>query len=151
MTATADPGATDDVLAAQPVGYWTGVTHQAVVRRLRDTLATIDVTQPHWWTLTRVAAGEPTREDVVTQLAGVADGPDDIPRAIDQLLHRGWLGSGIDGRLQLTDAGREAQGRIKLLLTGLRAELHEGITDDEYAAALRVLRRMLGNLGAAPG
>lgn len=36
--------------------------------------------------------------------------------------------------------------RIKELVTALRAEIHEGITDEEWVAALKVLRRMKENL-----
>lgn len=69
----------DDALAAQPIGYWSGAVHKAVVNRLRDTMSTIDVMQPQWWTLTRVdAGGGLNREDVATQLEDIADTPHEI-------------------------------------------------------------------------
>ena len=151
VPATADPSAAEEALAAQPIGYWSGAVHKAVVTRLRDAMATMDVTQPQWWTLTRVdAGGGLTRVDVTTQLGDVADSPHEVPRAIDQLLHRGWIAAGDAGRLHLTDAGRAAQGRIRELVAGLRAEIHDGIPDEEYVAALKVLRRMIAN-SARPG
>ncbi|MDQ0364018.1 MarR family winged helix-turn-helix transcriptional regulator [Catenuloplanes indicus] len=150
MPATADPSAADDALAAQPIGYWSGAVHKAVIKRLRDMMATVDVTQPQWWTLTRVDAGDGlTRTDVATQLTDVADGPDEVPRAVDQLLHRGWIASDELGHLHLTDAGRAAQGRIRDLVTGLRTEIHRGIPDEEYVAALKVIRRMISNIDSA--
>ena len=92
VPATANPSVEEDALAAQPVGYWSGAVHRAVVNRLRDLMAGIDVTQPQWWVLTRVDAGDGlTREGVTAQLADVAETPDEVPRAIDQLLHRGWV------------------------------------------------------------
>lgn len=68
--APADPAATDDALATQPVGYWSGLAHAAVTRHLRDAMARIDVTQPQYWVLNRVHGGPaaPTREEVVAQL-----------------------------------------------------------------------------------
>lgn len=68
--APADPTATDDVLASQPIGYWAGLVHEAVTRRLRDAMARIDATQPQYWVLNRVSGGPtaPSREEVVTQL-----------------------------------------------------------------------------------
>ncbi len=124
--------------------------HKVVTKRLRDTMASIDVTQPQWWTLTRVDAGDGLRrEDVATQLADVADSPDEVPRAIDQLLHRGWIDSDEMGQLHLTDAGRAAQSRIRDLVVGLRAQVHKGISDEEYVAALKVMRRMISNVGSA--
>ena len=47
----ADPAAPDDALATQPIGYWSGLAHRAVIGRIRDEMARIDVTQPQWWTV----------------------------------------------------------------------------------------------------
>ncbi|MFJ3706567.1 MULTISPECIES: MarR family winged helix-turn-helix transcriptional regulator [Streptomyces] len=145
--APADPAATDDALATQPVGYWSGLAHAAVTRHLRDAMARIDVTQPQYWVLNRVHGGPaaPTREEVVAQLTPLADGPQDISRVVDQLLHRGWLGE--EGqRLVLSAEGEAARLRLRELMTGLRAEVHRGISDAEYVAALKVLRAMVANI-----
>jgi DNA-binding MarR family transcriptional regulator len=149
VQATADPAAADGALAAQPIGYWSGALHKAVVNHLRDAMAGIDVTQPQWWTLTRVdLGGGLTREEVTAQLADVADTPHDVPRAVGQLLARGWISADDAGRLSLTGAGRDGQARIRELVTGARAQVHEGVSDEEYVAALRVMRRMIGNIAA---
>lgn len=150
IAAPADPAATDEMLPSQPIGYWSGVAHRAVTGHIRDAMARVDVTQPQWWILNRVqrADGPVPRATVVADLAESADGPHDIRRAVDQLVHRGWLTA--DGeRLTVSGAGLEAMGRIRELVTGLRAEIHEGVTDEEYVTALRVLRRMTDNVKAA--
>ncbi|MFE6225992.1 MULTISPECIES: MarR family winged helix-turn-helix transcriptional regulator [unclassified Streptomyces] len=146
--APAHPRATDDMLASQPIGYWCGLTHAAVTRHLRDAMATKDVSQPQYWVLNRVHGdpAAPTREDVVAQLSHLADGPHEISRAVDQLLHRGWLRSDDAGHIHLTDTGESARVRIRELATEVRAVVHEGISDEEYVAALKVLRRMLANV-----
>ncbi|MFJ8754693.1 MarR family winged helix-turn-helix transcriptional regulator [Streptomyces sp. NPDC102441] len=150
--APADPAATDDALATQPIGYWSGLAHTAVTRHLRDAMARVDVTQPQYWVLNRVHGGPaaPTREEVVAQLTSLAEGPDDIARVVDQLLHRGWLDADDGQRLRLTDDGEAARVRLRELVTGLRAEVHRGISDEEYVAALKVLRAMVANVGG-PG
>ncbi|MBB2948872.1 DNA-binding MarR family transcriptional regulator [Actinoplanes lutulentus] len=146
VPATADPAAADDALAAQPIGYWSGAVHKAVVNQLRDAMAAIDVTQPQWWTLTRVSSGDGlTREDVARQLTEVADTPYDVPRAINQLLHRQWIAADDAGRLALTDTGRTKQAEVRELVTALRTTIHEGISDADYVAALKVMRRMIAN------
>ncbi|MFF9498647.1 MarR family winged helix-turn-helix transcriptional regulator [Streptomyces sp. NPDC014656] len=151
--APADPAATDDMLATQPVGYWCGLTQAAVTRRLRDAMARIDVTQPQYWVLNRVNGGPaaPSRDEVVAQLTHLADGPHEVARAVDQLLHRAWLRTDDGGRLRLTDAGEAARVRIRELATEVRAVVHEGISDEEYVAALKVLRRMVANVGGHGG
>ncbi|WP_308310495.1 MarR family winged helix-turn-helix transcriptional regulator [Streptomyces sp. CC210A] len=150
--AVADPQAADAELAAQPIGYWAGMTGRVVVGLLRDEMARLDVTQPMWWVLNRIlAAGEQgaTREAVAAQLAEVADDPYTVPRVLDQLLHRAWVSADTDGALHLTDAGRAGHAAVKRLVTGLRARVHEGVPDEEYVAALKVLRRMTANARAA--
>ncbi|MET8680775.1 MarR family winged helix-turn-helix transcriptional regulator [Streptomyces sp. NPDC004647] len=146
--APADPGATDDMLATQPIGYWSGLAHAAVTRHLRDAMARIDVTQPQYWVLNRVNGGleAPSREEVVIQLTPLADGQHEIARVVDQLVHRGWLRVDAGQRLHLTDAGEAARVRVRELVTELRAVVHEGISDEEYVAALKVLRRMVANV-----
>ncbi|MFK0259445.1 MarR family transcriptional regulator [Streptomyces sp. NPDC090445] len=146
--APADPAATDDMLATQPIGYWSGLAHTVVTRYLRDEMAKIDVTQPQYWVLNRVNGGRtaPTREEVVTQLTPLADGEHEIARVIDQLLHRGWLGTDAGQHLHLTDPGEAARVRVRELVAELRAVVHEGIGDEEYVAALKVLRRMVANV-----
>ncbi|MFD9614204.1 MarR family winged helix-turn-helix transcriptional regulator [Streptomyces sp. NPDC059083] len=146
--APADPAASDEQLATQPVGYWTGLAHATVTRHLRDALARVDVTQPQYWVLNRVNGGPvpPTREEAVAQLTPLADGPHDIARVVDQLLHRAWLRLDEADRLRLTDAGEAARVGIRELVTETRAVVHRGITDEEYVAALKVLRTMVANV-----
>lgn len=147
--APADPAATDDMLATQPVGYWSGLAHTVVTRHLRDAMARIDVTQPQYWVLNRVNGGSaapPSREELVIQLTPLADGPDEMGRVVDQLVHRGWLRIDAGHRLHLTDAGEAARVRLRELVTELRTVVHEGISDAEYVIALKVLRRMVANI-----
>ncbi|MEU3057431.1 MarR family winged helix-turn-helix transcriptional regulator [Streptomyces griseus] len=145
--APADPGATDDMLATQPIGYWSGLVHTAVTERLRDAMARIDVTQPQYWVVNCVHGGPdaPSREEVVGRLTPLADGPHEITRVVDQLAHRGWLRIDAGQRLHLTDAGEAARVRVRELATEVRAVVHEGVSDEEYVAALKVLRRMAAN------
>ncbi|MEU0921369.1 MarR family winged helix-turn-helix transcriptional regulator [Streptomyces cyaneofuscatus] len=146
--APADPAATDDMLATQPIGYWSGSVHAAVTRHLRDAMARLDVTQPQYWVLNRVNGGPaaPSREEVVAQLTHLADGPHEIARVVDQLLHRAWLRIDDGQRLHLTDAGEAARARLRELATEVRAVVHKGISDEEYVAALKVLRTMVANV-----
>ncbi|MEU8544512.1 MarR family winged helix-turn-helix transcriptional regulator [Streptomyces sp. NPDC048717] len=157
--APADPVAADDMLATQPVGYWAGLAHTAVTRHLRDAMARIDATQPQYWVLNHVKyrPEAPSREETVAALTPLADGPHDIGRVVDQLIHRAWLrpegsersdSSGAGQRLHLTEAGETARTRLRELATELRAVVHAGVSDEEYVAALKVLRRMIANVEA---
>jgi DNA-binding MarR family transcriptional regulator len=146
--APAHPAAADDMLATQPVGYWSGLAHTAVTRHLRDAMARVDVTQPQYWVLNHVTyrPEAPSREETVAELTPPADGPHEISRVVDQLVHRGWLRFDDERRLRPTEAGEAAQVRLRELATELRAVVHEGVSDEEYVAALKVLRRMIANV-----
>ena len=114
-------------------------------------MARIDVTQPQYWVLNCVHSwpAAPSREDVAARLTPLADGPYEIPRVVGQLLHRGWLHADADGRLHLTGAGEAARVRLRALVTEVRAVVHEGVGDEEYVAALKVLRTMVANVQRA--
>jgi hypothetical protein len=148
--APADPNVSDDGLASQPVAYWSGRAHAAVTRHLRDVMAGIDVTQPQYWVLNTVkySPEPPSRQATSAQLSPLADGPHEIPRVIAQLLHRGWLRTDERSRLHLTDAGEAARVRLRALVGEVRAVVHDGISDEEYVVALKVLRRMIANANA---
>lgn len=88
----------------------------------------------------------PSREEVVAQLTHLADGPYEIARVVDQLLHREWLRTDDGQLLHLTDAGEAARARLRELATEVRAVVHNGISDEEYVAALKVLRTMVANV-----
>ncbi|GHF44457.1 hypothetical protein GCM10010218_27260 [Streptomyces mashuensis] len=147
-------------LAGQPIGYWSWAAHKAVIRHIRSAMAKMDLTQPQWWVLNRIEATEGGlgREEARELLSTTLDeAPDEIDRALDSLVARGWVTESSEGeegdgdryvRYVLTDAGRAAKERIFEVVVKVREEIHAGITDEEYVAALSVLRRMISNVGA---
>ncbi|KOG90181.1 MarR family winged helix-turn-helix transcriptional regulator [Streptomyces varsoviensis] len=153
VSTTPDPDMSDEELAWQPIGYWSGVAHQAVITYIRDAMARAGITQPQWWILNQVegAPAGRTREELEEALANVAGDRYEIYRSVDIMLHREWLVTAEDGRLRLTDAGRATKARIKERVIAIRGEMHDGITDEEYVAALKVLRRMIRNTGGSEG
>ncbi|AXK33972.1 MarR family transcriptional regulator [Streptomyces armeniacus] len=144
---------TDAELAQHPVGYWTGAAHEAVIRYINAEHAKAGVTQRHWMTLNALLRNEGglTREEVTDQLSRymtpqIGD-VSTYPAVLDDLLGRGWVAAGPDGRLTLTGEGHAGRARVAGRTEGIRAVLHEGVTDEEYAAAVRVLRRITANAG----
>ncbi|WP_163549550.1 MarR family transcriptional regulator [Candidatus Frankia nodulisporulans] len=142
----------DEVLARQPAGYWTGAAHRTIVGRIRAELAVDDLTQPHWWILNHVA-GAPARWDrpgLIRRLARFDDLGTDFDAVLDDLLARGWLtpspqpaGTPV---FTLTEAGEAGRARAAERTQQAHAQMHQGITTEQYAAALTVLRRMIANL-----
>ncbi|MEU9751309.1 MarR family transcriptional regulator [Streptomyces niveus] len=135
-------------LAAQPIGYWSGATMRQVVGLIRAELAAEQLTQPHWWTLNHVAGapGAWGRARLTDQLAPFDDQDSDFEAVYGDLVARGWLAE-ESGTFVLTEAGEAGRLRAKARLSAVNERVHEGISPQEYAAALNVLRRVIDNLG----
>ncbi|GAA4563359.1 hypothetical protein GCM10023176_07160 [Micromonospora coerulea] len=137
-----------DKLASQPIGYWSGEAYRRVVGRIRAELAVEDLTQPHWWTLNHVAGspGSWSRADLAERLAPFDDLGIDFDEVFNDLIARGWMRE--DGAtLVLTELGEAGRLRAKARNARAHEQMHEGIGTAEYVAALNVLRRMIANLG----
>ena len=139
---------TREELAGQPIGYWSGAAYRAVVGRIRAELAVEQLTQPHWWTLNHVAGAPGTwsRTALADRLAPFDDLGTDFGGVFDDLVTRGWLTEEA-GTLSLTEAGEAGRLRARTRNAGAHEQMHQGISTDEYVAALNVLRRMISNLG----
>ncbi|MFJ9202710.1 MarR family transcriptional regulator [Streptomyces flaveolus] len=135
-------------LAAQPIGAWTGMAGRLVVGALREQLAVEDLTQPHWWTLNHVA-GEPgkwTRATLIERLAKWDDLGIDLNGVFDDLVDRGWLAEDA-GLMTLTEAGENGRVRARERNLRVHQQVHEGIDPADFVTTINVLRRMVANLG----
>ncbi|MGK5639441.1 MarR family winged helix-turn-helix transcriptional regulator [Streptomyces sp. URMC 126] len=121
---------------------------EAILRHTQAALARIDLTQPQWWALNNIARAEHglTRDEILAVDVPYGLGAEVIAHAADALLHRGRLVAGADGRLTLTDQGRADLATAKEHMARVRTELVGDITDEEYAVAVSVLRRVADNL-----
>ncbi|WP_329030452.1 MULTISPECIES: MarR family transcriptional regulator [unclassified Streptomyces] len=139
---------TQQELAAQPIGAWTGVASRLVVGALREQLAVENLTQPHWWTLNHVA-GEPgrwTRAALTERLKQWDDLGIDFDEVFDDLVGRGWLTEDA-GLMTLTGAGEDGRIRAKERNLRVHRQTHEGIETADFVTTINVLRRMVANLG----
>ncbi|MFB9902950.1 MarR family winged helix-turn-helix transcriptional regulator [Allokutzneria oryzae] len=139
----------DEELARQPIGYWSWAAHKAAVGHIRAALAEHDLTQPRWWVLAQVAGSRAgrTRAEVTAVLEGYLDVGAALQPEIDTVLDRGWIALGDDGRLVVTEEGGALFERVARLQQELRARIHDGIPDEEYVRTLKVLQRMIHNVG----
>ncbi|MDI2132795.1 MarR family winged helix-turn-helix transcriptional regulator [Yinghuangia seranimata] len=138
----------DTALAAQPIGYWSGVAHKAVITHLRATLAKEQLGQPHWWTLNHVdgSPGAWTPEDLARRLQPFADPGVAFEPVFAELVARGWLVE-RGGVLDLTSAGETGLARTRERMARATARIHDGVDDADFVVTMRVLRRMIHNVG----
>ncbi|MGW1958056.1 MarR family transcriptional regulator [Streptomyces sp. NPDC001920] len=139
---------TQEEVAAQPIGAWSGEAYRLVVGALREQLAVEGLTQPHWWTLNHVA-GEPgrwTRATLIERLSRWEDLGIDFNGVFDDLVARGWLVEDAGG-MTLTEAGEAGRVRARERNARVHRQIHEGIDTADFVTTINVLRRMVANLG----
>lgn len=145
--------ATDAELAGQPVGYWTGLAHRDVIAYIRRRQAEIGLTQPQFWLLRNLSTDDLSPDGLPRSVTDLREAmrdyllpTDDLTSESDVLVERGWLTREADGRLQITAEGEAARLRVKEIAPSVRAHIHDGIDDADYATAVRVLQRMIANV-----
>lgn len=148
----------DAELAGQPAAYWTGVAYEALIAFTRARQAEKGYTQPQFWLLRNLSAHDlspdgagMTVPELRKAMASYIRPEDDLAAEAAVLVERGWLRRDDEERLWLTEEGEEARGRLARNAPAIRAALHEGIDDADYVTALKVLRQLIRNAGAAAG
>ncbi|MFD9543109.1 MarR family winged helix-turn-helix transcriptional regulator [Streptomyces sp. NPDC060022] len=140
----------DAGLARQPIGYWSWAAHEATVTHIRAALAEHGLTQPPWWVINQLVdaddKGRP-RAEVVAMLRGYLSVGDGLEPEIDTLIARGLVTQDTTTRLRLTAEGHALREKTFERVGRARAEIHAGIPDEEFVAALKVLQRMIHNVG----
>lgn len=141
----------DEDLITQPIGYWASAAGEAVVHHIRTMLAEFGLTQPEWWILNQIIAENgKEKAAVVATLRGYLNvGDGSLHHDIRALRDRGLLTEGGDGRLRITDEGRALREEAAARQSKTRADIHAGITDEEYIRTLKVLQRMIHNVGGS--
>ncbi|MFJ3875948.1 MarR family transcriptional regulator [Streptomyces sp. NPDC090077] len=149
----ADPGP-GDVPAGYPAAYWTGVAHEALIAYTRARQAEKGYTQPQFWLLRHLSANDisPDGEGMTLPalreaMASYVRPEDDLAAEASVLVERGWLRRDGQERLWLTEEGERARVGLSRNAPAIRAALHEGIDEAEYAIAVKVLRQLIRNAG----
>ena len=84
---------------------------------------------------------------LIERLQPFDDQHTDFTAVFDDLATRGWIIIDGDETMTLSAAGRAGLERARTRARAGNAEALEGISTDEYVAALNVLRRIIDNLG----
>lgn len=144
----------DAELAAQPAAYWTGVAYEALIAFTRARHVEFGVTQPQLWLLRNLSSSDISPDghgmsvpELEQAMSGYLRAEDDLASEAEVLLRRGWLTRDDADRLWLTEAGEAARGDLRKHARAIRGQIHQGIDDVDYVAALKVLRQMIRNVG----
>ncbi len=131
----------------QPIGYWLKHLDGLIEESVERALAFQGVTRRQWQTLNTLHQRPSTSAELAEVLRPfVGREPEAHRRVVGELMARGWVEPANGDRLRLTDSGSAAHATLFGLMQEIRRLLARGVTQEEYAATIDVLRRMAGNL-----
>ena len=131
----------------RPMGYWIKEIDRRIEAALGRLLADEMLTRRHWQVLTTLAGEEEvTRAALDAALAPFAP---TVRPELDDLIGRGWVTGRAAGAVALTAPGRVAHDRVAERVRSFRAQVTEGLTEQDHRTLLALLERVAGNLTPA--
>ncbi|WP_028476837.1 hypothetical protein [Nocardia sp. CNY236] len=139
-------------MSSQPLGYLVKALDNALQRYVDRVLRNAHgVGRSHWQALRTAQDGDTSLERFTIE-AGEFYGPAQIDELLTSLTGNGWLrlvpaDDGTD--MQLTDSGRELLEQMGQTQARTMQIAADGVSQEDYAATLRTLDRIVENLEAA--
>lgn len=130
----------------RPIGYWLKLVDRLIDEHFDGTLDEHGVTRRQWQLLNLLGRGPATRDELNDALAPFLGGDGTTAGEIDELVESDWVASTPSG-FGLTPRGETAFERISEVVARIRADLSQGLSDEEYDVTVRSLERMSRNLG----
>ena len=138
-----------DVAKQKPIGYWLKYADEVITEHVDQVLSDNGFTRSRWQVLNVVyQAGTITRGGVFDTMQTFIS-TRQLDEIIDGFVEEGWLvkhGEGDGAQLALTDAGKAKRETVFELQSEVRRRAMQGITEQEYATVIDVLKRMVRNL-----
>jgi DNA-binding MarR family transcriptional regulator len=132
----------------RPIGFWLKLVDRLIDEGFDAMLGQAGLTRRHWQVLNLLQAEPATIQQIDTQLAPFLSGAEATSRPVlDDLHARGWVTWTDDRHATLTEVGAAAHAELLGKVAQSRARLSAGISPQEYATTIGVLRQMAVNLG----
>lgn len=132
----------------RPLGFWLRLVDGLINEQFDTMVEEHGVTRRQWQILNVLAEQPSTAAELNDALKPFFSQTADESSAehLDELLESGWVSNAGD-RFSLTDLGRSSLASLGEVVDRNRQRITEGVSADEYDAALDVLQRMARNLG----
>ena len=134
---------------AKPIGFWLKQADNVLTEHIDRVLGENGFTRSRWQVLNTVyQAGALTRASLFDTVQTFIDARQ-LDEIIREFVEEGWLvafGGGNGAQLTLADAGIAKREAVFELQSGVRRRAMKGIAEQEYAAVIDVLGRMVKNL-----
>ena len=135
-----------DMTDHRPIGYWLKLVDRLIDEHFDGTLDEHGVTRRQWQLLNLLGRGPATREELNDALSPFLGTDGTTASEIDELVESDWVAASPSG-FALTPRGETAFERISEVVVRIRADLSQGLSDEEYTVTMRSLERMSRNLG----
>ncbi|WP_108249090.1 transcriptional regulator [Planctomonas deserti] len=140
----------------RPIGFWLKLVDRLIDDGFARTLEEHGVTRRQWQLLTildaNAASGEQLSAAIRPFLQGEAAAavdagePATAEENLEELMESDWVM--LEGGLYaLTERGRTLYEKLRVVVTGIRDQVSEGVSEADYATTLVTLERMATNLG----
>ena len=131
-----------------PIGYWLRKADELLTTRIDEVQQANGLSRIEWQVLNVVRDAEPVRaEQIAATLEPFADAKT-VGEVCDRLSRRGELTRDASAAtLSLTERGRSLHAAALSSQQELRQRAMEGVSHDDYAITVRVLQRLVENLG----
>lgn len=134
----------------QLLSYWLNMVDTLLTTRVNESLAEHGLTRAQWQLMNALTSRPQSTEELGHALPAVVSGADEGPRTVtehlDELVESGWLV--VEGDLYtLTSTGRTSGERVAAVVEEMRADITEGLDEEQYETVMTALQTMARNLG----
>jgi DNA-binding MarR family transcriptional regulator len=149
-----DPRPPQEPLSDRPteqlLSYWLNMVDTLLTTRVNESLAEHGLTRAQWQLMNALTSRPQSAEELghvlPTPVAGADEGPRTVKEHLDELVESGWLV--VEGDLYtLTSTGRTSGERVAAVVEEMRADITEGLDEDQYETVMSALQTMARNLG----
>jgi len=136
----------------RPIGYWLKRADTLLTTQIDKAQASNGVSRFDWQVLNMLnELGRASKERIFETILAFVDAPG-VDEIVTRLVGRGWAEQTEISRpgtveFQLTQEGRRMHGVILSTQKAVRQRAIQGINEEEYATVVRVLKRIVTNLG----
>ena len=134
----------DEEILRRPIGWWLKEADARIDAAFDQVLAGQQVGRRDWQVMSALARSPARRFDIVGSLVAF-DEPAEVESVIDGLRARGWVEES-GGAVRLTPAGLDMHEALAPLVDQVRKRVAGALPEDEYAALIRLLARLVGAL-----
>jgi DNA-binding MarR family transcriptional regulator len=140
----------------RPIGFWLKLVDRLIDDGFGRTLDEHGVTRRQWQLLNILDANAATGEQLSSAIRPFLQGdaaaaaetgePATAEENLEELIESDWVV--LEGEFYaLTDRGRTLFEKLRVVVTGMRDQVSEGVSEADYATTLATLERMAANLG----